>query len=153
MHLDGGSMNDTTQQTATRLTWAGVIPFIVTAAMGAIGVYADAALQAFMVYSAVILSFLGGIHWGLAVRDGISNVQGRLVIGMVPSLVAWVALAFLPALITLVVLAFFYIIWLRYDVQAVTDDWYVKLRKPVTFVVAGTHFLWFISVASERAVL
>lgn len=154
MHPEKGDiMNDSAQQTAIRLTWAGVVPFIVSAAMGAIGVYAEFALQAFMVYSAVILSFLGGIHWGLAMRDGISKVQGRLVICMVPSLVAWVALSFLPALIALVVLAFFFIIWLRYDTQAVTDDWYVKLRKPLTFVVAGTHFLWFISLASQRAVL
>ena len=143
-------MQEHAQQTSIRLAWAGLAPFILTAALGVIGLYQAIALQAFLVYSAVILSFLGGIHWGLAMRDGIDKIQGRLVICMAPPLVAWIAVAFLPTLLTLVVLAFFYIIWLRYDIKAVSDDWYVKMRRPITFVVVGTHFLWFIAIASER---
>lgn len=143
-------MNEQAQQTAIRLAWAGLAPFIISAALGIIGFYQGIALQSFLVYSAVILSFLGGTHWGLAMRDGIDKVQGRLIICMAPSLIAWIAVAFLPTLVALVVLALFYMVWLRYDVKAVTDDWYVKMRRPITFVVVGTHFLWFIAIASER---
>lgn len=143
-------MHSDSQLTATRLAWFGLAPFVLSAAVGAIGWYQEQLLAAFVVYSAVILSFLGGIHWGLAMRDGISNPQGRLVICMVPSLVAWVAVAFLPSLATLAVLGLFYMMWLRYDLSAVKDDWYGKMRKPITFVVMGTHFIWFITLASER---
>lgn len=143
-------MNEQAQQTAIRLAWAGLAPFILSAALGVIGFYQAIALQSFLVYSAVILSFLGGTHWGLAMRDGFDKPQGRLIICMAPSLIAWLAVAFTPTLVALVILAMFHMIWMRYDIQAVTDDWYVKMRRPITFVVVGTHFLWFIAIASER---
>ncbi|RUO30313.1 DUF3429 domain-containing protein [Aliidiomarina soli] len=145
-------MNDVTQQTAIRLAWTGLAPFILLAALGVVGIYQGLALQAFLAYSAVILSFLGGIHWGLIMAGEMEKPQGRLLICMLPSLVGWLAVAFAPALVALVVLGLFYILWLRYDVEAVTQDWYQKMRRPITFVVTGTHFLWFIAIASERAV-
>lgn len=141
-----------TQETAIRLAWAGLTPFIVSSALGIIGLYQAPALHAFLIYSAVVLSFLGGIHWGLVMRDGLSRPQGRLLICMLPPLIAWLAVACLPDLVTLVVLGLFYMLWLRYDTQTITDDWYIKMRKPVTFVVTGTHFMWFIALASERIV-
>jgi hypothetical protein len=41
-------------------------------------------------YAAVIVSFLGAIHWGLAFRQSIPS-PSPYVWGVVPSLVAWVA--------------------------------------------------------------
>jgi hypothetical protein len=41
-------------------------------------------------YAAVIISFLGGIHWGLAMRQPQPSAR-LLVWGVVPSLLAWVA--------------------------------------------------------------
>lgn len=140
-----------TQQTSVRLAWAGVIPFIVSAAMGIIGIYQAPALHAFLIYSAVILSFLGGIHWGLIMRGNLDRPQGRLLICIAPPLTAWIAVAFLPPLLTLAILGLFYMLWLKYDTIAVQDDWYIKMRKPITFIVTGSHFLWFIALASERA--
>jgi hypothetical protein len=46
-------------------------------------------------YAATIVSFLGGIHWGLAMRDGAPLTS--LVWGVVPSLVAWPALLMPPS--------------------------------------------------------
>ncbi|MGX5913480.1 DUF3429 domain-containing protein [Aliidiomarina sp. Khilg15.8] len=143
-------MQEATQQSAIRLAWGGVAPFIISAALGVIGLWQDIALQAFLVYSAVILSFLGGIHWGLAMGERLSQPQGRLVICMIPPLLAWCSVAFFTPLIALVVLALFYLLWLKYDLNSVDDDWYQKMRRPITFVVAGCHFLWFIALASER---
>lgn len=168
--------NSALQQTAIRLAWAGLAPFILLAAFGLIGftgeqgLYQTLALHGFLIYSAVILSFLGGIHWGLIMANTMNNPQGRLVICMAPSLIAWVTVSLAPALIALAVLGLFYMLWLRYDVNAVSQqtqnrqkqsphaqpaiqgDWYAKMRRPITFVVTGTHFLWFIALASERAV-
>ena len=54
--------------------------------------YVAAALSA---YAAVIVSFLGGIHWGLGFRAQPAD-PSRFVWGVVPSLVAWVAVVMPP---------------------------------------------------------
>lgn len=88
-------------QPALRLGYAGLIPFV----LGALLVwfvredahpYVASALAA---YAALIVSFLGGIHWGLGFIHG----QPRLFTwGVVPSLLAWVALL-MPAYAGLVI--------------------------------------------------
>ncbi len=80
---------------ALRLGYAGLVPFV----LGALLVwlvrpdahpYVTAALSA---YAAVIVSFLGGIHWGIGFRDGTPSSFGW---GVVPSLVAWPAVLMPP---------------------------------------------------------
>ncbi len=75
---------------ALRLGYAGLLPFVA----GALLVwlvneqahpYVTLALSA---YAATIVSFLGGIHWGVGFRDGDARLFAW---GVVPSLVAWVA--------------------------------------------------------------
>lgn len=84
------------------LGYAGLLPFVAGAAAawagGEIGAAGAASLAA---YAAVIVSFLGGIHWGLGfVRDE----PARFAWGVVPSLVAWPALL-LPSTAALALLA------------------------------------------------
>ena len=79
---------------ARRLGHAGLLPFVLGAALvwasrGAVQAQATAALAA---YGAVIVSFLGGIHWGLALRQAPPR-RALLAWGVVPSLLAWGALA------------------------------------------------------------
>lgn len=78
--------------TATRLGHAGLLPFVAGAALvwlvrPEVHPYAALALSA---YAAVVVSFLGGIHWGLAMRE---REPPALLLGwgVVPSLVAWLA--------------------------------------------------------------
>ncbi len=79
------------------LGYAGLIPFVALA----LAVWwlspAWGAKCAFglLAYSATILSFVGAIHWGLAMRDA-SPSPGLLAWGVIPSLIAWIALL-LPA--------------------------------------------------------
>ncbi len=128
---------------ANRLAWAGLIPFVVSAVLGSFNLWTELLLQAFLVYSAVILSFLGGIHWGLAMAGKLARPERKLVLCMAPPLAAWLAVAFLSELIALPVLAASYLLWLNYDLTQVTNPWYERMRRPITFVVAGTHFIWF----------
>ena len=89
--------------TARLLGHLGLLPFV----LGALLVwvvnpeahpYAALALAG---YAAVIVSFLGGIHWGLAFR--LSAPPASLFVwGVVPSLVAWLAVM-MPASAGLVV--------------------------------------------------
>ena len=54
--------------------------------------YHAQAAAALLAYSATIVSFLGAIHWGLSMRDPHGLGTPLLIWGVVPSLLAWVAL-------------------------------------------------------------
>jgi hypothetical protein len=89
--------------TALRLGYAGLVPFVLGAALTWF-VRPDAhpyVVQALAAYAATIVSFLGGIHWGLGMR-GESPSPSAFVWGVAPSLVAWIALV-MPAYAGLVV--------------------------------------------------
>ena len=89
--------------TARLLGHLGLLPFVLGALLVWV-VNAEAhpyATLALAGYAAVIVSFLGGIHWGLAFR--LSAPPASLFIwGVVPSLVAWLAVM-MPASAGLVV--------------------------------------------------
>lgn len=89
---------------AAWLGLAGLLPFIA----GALAALAAApgsplhatALAALGAYGAVILSFLGAVHWGLALAEPgrpPTVTAARLGLGVVPSLLAWAALLLPPA--------------------------------------------------------
>ena len=50
------------------------------------------AASALLGYGATILSFVGAIHWGLAMRDPAGPGKAVLAWGVLPSLLAWLAL-------------------------------------------------------------
>jgi hypothetical protein len=89
---------------ALGLGYAGLLPF----AAGAVLVWwvrADALphlphlphlARGLAAYGALIVSFLGGIHWGLAMRQ-ISPSSRLLIWGVLPSLVVWPAVMVPPA--------------------------------------------------------
>ena len=77
------------------LGYAGLIPFVAGAALSwqlppEWRPFTVAALSA---YAAVIVSFLGGIHWGIGFRDG---TPWLFVWGVLPSLAAAAALMLAP---------------------------------------------------------
>jgi hypothetical protein len=77
---------------ALKLGYAGLLPFVGGALLVWL-VRADAlpfAAQALSAYAALIISFLGGIHWGLALRQR-APAPALLLWGVTPSLLAWVA--------------------------------------------------------------
>ncbi len=79
---------------------AGLIPF---AACGLLAVTpnGDRAAFALVAYGAVILAFLGGVHWGFALQDPAGRGErGRLILGVLPSLAGWVALLLSAAFTT-----------------------------------------------------
>lgn len=132
-----------------RLAWllgfAGLIPFI----SGALGIWVTPVgwrplvLAALLDYAAVILAFMGAIHWGLAMRaeEGSLNAQMQLGLSVIPPLVGWAAVSFgLPVAlaIPLFILAFVALYWA--DLRAVrlglAPIWYKPLRRPLTIVVS-----------------
>ena len=82
---------------ALLLGLAGLIPFA-ACGYGAVGGYGEPAAQALAAYGAVILAFLGGVHWGFALPDPSGRGgAARLGLGVVPSLIGWVALLLVVA--------------------------------------------------------
>lgn len=79
---------------AARLGYAGLLPFAALAAATGLAEpsYRAQAAFALLAYGATIASFLGAIHWGLAMRGPLTPQPGPFVWGVFPSLVAWLAL-------------------------------------------------------------
>ncbi len=75
---------------AAILGYSGVIPFIAAAALVALGSVGirQVALDGFLIYAAVILSFLGGIRWGAA-STAATDPARALIFSVLPSL--WAA--------------------------------------------------------------
>jgi len=124
---------------ADRLGYAGLIPFV-----GLAFQFEDeTSVSAFMSYAAVILSFLGGIHWGVAMRDQRLASNTVLAVSMLPSLLAWFAML-LPINLGLVISLLAYITWWAWDVTHIEDVDYRRLRTHLTIVVSICH-LWLIA--------
>jgi len=96
-----GRDQDPTVRLIQRLGHAGLAPFVGLALLIWL---VDASLHPFVAlalagYGAAIVSFLGGIHWGIALRDaraGAATTRFHLAWGVVPSLLAWLAIV-MPA--------------------------------------------------------
>jgi hypothetical protein len=91
---------------AARLGYAGALPFVALAASAWWMPEAGRAqvMLALLAYAASIASFMGAIHWGLAMRGVGPHKSGPFLWGVIPSLVAWLALL-LPVSQGLVTLA------------------------------------------------
>lgn len=120
----------------------GALPFVACAMLAVFGTqdWQGLGTQALVAYGAVILSFLGGVHWGLAIGRGPSSIVSgsHLILSVVPSLVGWAALL-LPvgADLLLLALAFaaMFIVDLRLTQNGPLPAWYPRLRLPLTIVV------------------
>lgn len=77
---------------AARLAYAGLLPFVGGAALLWLvrPELQPFVAQALSAYAALIISFLGGIHWGLVMRAAAAPAT-PLAWGVTPSLLAWPA--------------------------------------------------------------
>jgi hypothetical protein len=132
------------RQVAWFLGLAGLLPFIggSVLAWSAPTVWQITAIYGFTYYSAVILSFLGGVHWGSALQVSRPGNLRRLLLAMVPSLIAWPALMLNVVTGLWVLLAGFILIG-SYDLSRAGrkgfPDWYFKFRGFLTVVVVMLH--------------
>jgi Protein of unknown function (DUF3429) len=141
---------------ALLLGWLGVVPFV---ALGLATVIADqqaaaSASSALVLYAAVILSFMGGAQWGLAMVTGVNEppvLARRLAISVLPALAAF-ALAILPARAALTGLAAVFLALLAYDIATaragIAPAWYPALRIQLTTAVV---FCLLVAVGLGRA--
>lgn len=133
----------TAQGAAKLLSYLGLIPFIVGAVMAWAtgGETRGWALGAVMVYAAVILSFIGAVHWGRIVTDPPSEPAAPtwLAWGVVPSLLGWVAVLLplavgLPLMIAGFVAAWAVDRWA--GAVGILPGWYGTMRTWLSVIVS-----------------
>jgi Protein of unknown function (DUF3429) len=133
---------------AILLGLAGLVPFI-GCGLGAMARdgEGDRMLAALIAYGAVMLAFLGGMQWGFALLAGgnARRQRWRLVLGVLPPLVGWLALLIVllvPGWIALAVLTAGFIGTALGEHRAAGQDQavpsgYLWLRWALTVVAAA----------------
>lgn len=125
----------------TWLGYGGLLPFLGAALALALDPHHTRQwLSVLLGYSAVILAFVGALHWGFAMAH--PTAQGHLGLALyawsvVPSLVGWVALLVEPALGAALLMAGF-VAHAVQDMRLVRrlplPRWYLPLRLQLTTV-------------------
>jgi ABC-type molybdate transport system permease subunit len=130
--------------TALILSLLGLIPFAACAfSLGTgvkIPVINDPAL-ALVTYCAIILSFLGGVRWGFALRISDPGLQREaFLFSVVPSIVAWL-LVLPPTLMGFILMPVLFVLMGLIDDRLPSIGvpvWYRKLRRIMTALVVLT---------------
>jgi hypothetical protein len=125
---------------ARGLGLAGALPFLAAALAVLAGGETSALGRAVLLgYGAVILAFMGGIHWGAAMSQDATSWE-RLGSSVVPALVGWGGLL-LGGRAGLLLLAAAFAALLLHDLAATRRDalpaWYPALRRPLTLIVVA----------------
>ncbi len=121
--------------------WAGVIPFVaLTAAIILASLSWKLIATTILVpYGAIILTFMGGVHWGVVMNR---SQTGALLYssGIMPSLFA-VGSILVPSLFAIPLLIAGFIVLLIYDLwlvrTAILPKWYGQLRIQLTAAVVA----------------
>lgn len=134
------------------LGYGGLLPFVALAAATWFDSnHSSLWRDALLAYGAVILSFVGALHWGFAMSqsDMTTNRRTRsFVWSVVPSLLAWIALLVAPKYAVVLLVAGFLIhFWQdRRLVQLVNlPAWYLPLRLKLTLVACVSLFSSYLS--------
>ena len=122
------------------LGYSGLIPFVIlaTALWFLPGPEQPRAHDALLSYAAIILAFMGAVHWGLAM-NGASRATGwQFGASVVPPLLAWFAVFTPPAINTALLVTAFAGLCMFDGYMArkgSVPSWYPGLRVPLTTVV------------------
>ena len=121
---------------ASLMGFGGLIPFFVCAGAAHSGVapWNVLAVMACGVYGSVILSFVGAVHWGLAMRG--DRDPHWFIWSVMPAIYAWLPTLVLDPGLTLIALVpgFFLSWWVDYRAwrNGLLPDWYMQLRHILT---------------------
>lgn len=122
------------------LGYGGLLPFIGLALAVLLQVQEDLARAALVGYGAVILSFVGALHWGFAMMAPGLEVAERTRLfawSTVPALAAWPALLVSPPMGALILVAGFAAHYLqdrRLARRHALPAWYLPLRLQLSSV-------------------
>ena len=156
MALPSDGMNRRLTDTPLTALWigfAGILPFVAGAGAAWLTTpqLAVLALSATVAYGAVILSFLGGVRWGLAAASyGGPPTSMHWVLSIVPTLVGWAAnlMALAPGLgLLTAAFALAYFSDARAARDGLAPPWYGALRRPLSGLVVASLGLSLLAVS------
>ena len=126
---------------ALLLGLGGLVPFVACAVSVATGwrlPLIDDPARALLGYAAAILSFLGGVRWGFALRMTDPGLQARaFALSVGPPIAAWLMLL-APTLMGLAAMPALFLMLGLADLRMTTvgaPPWYGRLRLPLTGLV------------------
>lgn len=129
---------------ASTLGYLGLLPFVIpTLLLVYDGPHTALWLHFLMTYAAVILSFVGALHWAFAMTLAdltLNQKRWGFAWSIIPALVAWVALLIASFDGMLVMAAFFAGNFMQdaYLAKSVgMPSWYMRLRFHLSFVAAS----------------
>jgi hypothetical protein len=134
------------------LALAGFVPFAVLA-LWLYGIAPDhpwrhATIMLLAGYAALVLSFLGGIRWGMAILAHEGGERRDLWLGVVPLLAGWGALFARPPLV-FVLLAVAFAAQGAWDALTLppgaAPDWFRRVRIQVTLLTVAALVLAFVA--------
>lgn len=132
----------TQQRLAQQLGYAGLIPFLLmmTGAWFAEASWIADFVKGQLAYGIVILSFLGGIHWGAALLcPGLpeNEMKKALAWGVTPSVIAWSATLFSDFRFAVLMAGFIAALYVDRQLYPAygLPDWMLTLRRKLTIVV------------------
>lgn len=114
------------------LGYLGIVPLLLATAFVIADTQEALAIQFVKAYAAVILTFIGAIHWGRAM---LNNNTTLLTVSVIPSLFASGCLILKPFL-AIPLLAAGFIAIMMFDYRQYSDiDWFQKMRMQLTSMV------------------
>lgn len=132
------------------LTLIGVAPFVILSVAVSMHVFPDPKpiIRILLSYAAVIVSFMGGIHWGVAVTRYTEKrrLANLLILESVwPSVIAWGALFYVEIHIQLLVMTLLYTFLWAIESLLYTNDlipqWFYNLRCILTPIVVVSLYV------------
>jgi hypothetical protein len=139
--MDAAQSADRLPAGAAWLGYGGLVPFVVPA-LAPLWDHHHGAVwgDVLFAYAAVILAFVGALHWGFAISLAGLTAQRRQALfawSVVPALLAWPALLLSPALASPLLIGGFLLHYIqdrRLARVAQLPHWYLPLRRNLTLV-------------------
>jgi glutaredoxin len=143
----------TTKKLVLALGYAGIIPFIFFSLLAFLSESHAWAIRANVTYGAVILTFIGAIHWGRLLQRFSSDLTQKdrvvLVVSILPSFLAWVVLIefFNPASsLCILISGFMAMCAFEGSLKTYTSAWYRKMRMQLSYTVSALLALSVLSI-------
>ena len=121
------------------LGYSGLIPFI-TFSIGSWlpSPYSSYSETIIITYAAIILSFMGAIHWGAAMSNKETRHNRYYLTSIIPALAAWLSLL-VPEIFSLFILVTGFALLISYDIAVEKPQgfpaWYIPIRIRLTIIV------------------
>ena len=145
------TISNDTKVTVYYLSYGGLLPFIASV----IGFYVldetyrTFSMLAFITYAAVIIGFVGAVHWGFLLKEEFINRNLFLGISVLPGLIGWAALLTTHQYALIIFVVSYPLLFVYEKLTKLNDilpDWYMKMRLKLTMTVTILVLIMLINV-------